>query len=348
MAVESERVVADTRSRLAKLIRAPDSERFVFTLNGSDALNIAIKGVVRPGDHVVTSVLEHNSINRPLGRLEKEGSIRLSKARADGAGVVQPDEVRRLVRKETRLIAVTHCPNVLGVVQPVEEYGRIAREAGATLLVDAAQTVGVVDIDVERDGIDLLAFPGHKGLFGLMGTGALYVRKGLDLAFFREGGVGYASEIELHPEVMPYRLEAGTPNTHGIAALGAGMRFIEAETTVRIRRHEQRLAMGLVERLRGEERILVHSGKDPERQIGPVSLSLRGVAPDEAGTLLDRKYGIACRPGLHCAPGAHKHLGTFPAGTVRFSFGWFNTDEHVEAAAKAVVEIAQAAQARRA
>ncbi|HLG42645.1 MAG TPA: aminotransferase class V-fold PLP-dependent enzyme [Planctomycetota bacterium] len=342
MAVEAEERISDCRGRLARLIRAESPERIAFTLNGTDALNIAIKGVVKAGDHVVTSVLEHNSINRPLGRMEKEGRIQVTRCPADGAGIISPDDVRRALRPNTRLVAITHCPNALGVVQPVEEYGRISREAGALLLVDAAQSIGVVDIDVHRMNIDLLAFPGHKALFGLMGTGALYVRKGLDLAFFREGGVGYKAEVELHPEEMPYRLEGGTPNAHGIVALGAGLKFIEEEGLERIRRHEQGLALKFIARLREDRRFVVHAGNIPERQLGPVSLSIRGAPPDEVGAALDREYRIACRPGLHCAPGAHKHLGTFPKGTVRFSFGYFNTEEHVDRAAQALESIAQA------
>jgi len=345
MAVEAEERIADCRARLARLIGAGSPEQVAFTLNGTDALNIAIKGVVKPGDHVVTTVLEHNSINRPLGRMEKEGRIQVTRCPADGAGIVSPDEIRRALRPDTRLVAITHCPNALGVVQPVEEYGRIAREAGALLLVDAAQTIGVVQIDVHRMNIDMLAFPGHKALFGLMGTGALYVRKGLDLAFFREGGVGYQAEVELHPEVMPYRLEGGTPNAHGIVALGAGLKFIEAEGLDKIRRHEQGLALDFIARLREDRRFVVHAGRIAERQLGPVSLSISGASPDQVGTALDREYRIACRPGLHCAPGAHKHLGTFPKGTVRFSFGYFNTKDHVDRAVRALQSIAQACRA---
>jgi cysteine desulfurase/selenocysteine lyase len=345
MAVEAERRIAECRLRLARLVGAESPDRVVFTLNGTDALNIAIKGVVRDGDHVVTSVLEHNSVNRPLGRMEAEGRIQVTRARADGSCVVPPEEVRKALRPSTRLIAITHCPNAIGVLQPVEEYGRIAREAGVLLLVDAAQSVGVVDIDVRRMNIDLLAFPGHKALFGLMGTGALYVRPGLELAFFREGGVGYAAEIELHPEAMPYRLEGGTPAAHGIVALGAGLEYIESEGLEKIRRHEQGLAMSFISKLAEDPRFTIHGGRVPDRQLGPVSLSIRGVAPDQAGALLDREHGIACRPGLHCAPGAHKHLGTFPQGTVRFSFGYFNTEEHVERAVQALRGIAEGSRA---
>lgn len=345
MAIEAENRIADCRTRLARLVGAESPERVVFTLNGTDALNIAIKGVVRDGDHVVTSVLEHNSINRPLGRLQVDGRIHVTRVPADAAHIVPPDEIRKAIRPSTRLIAITHCPNAIGVVQPVEEYGRIAREAGVLLLVDAAQSAGVVEIDVRRMNIDLLAFPGHKALYGLMGTGALYVRPGLDLAFSREGGVGYAAEVELHPEVMPYRLEGGTPAAHGIVALGAGLRFIEEEGIQKIREHEQRLALEFISRLSGDSRITVHCGRIPDLQLGPVSLSIRGVAPDRAAGLLDKEYGIACRPGLHCAPGAHKHLGSFPQGTVRFSFGYFNTTEDVERAAQAVRRIAEGSRA---
>lgn len=340
LAAAAEEVVQDTRKRLASLIGAESPDRIAFTLNGTDALNIALKGTLRKGDHVITSVLEHNSVRRPLSRLEQQGLIEVSRAPADGTHVISPEDIRRLLRKNTRLIALTHCPNVLGVVQPVEEYSKIAREAGALLLLDAAQTAGVVPIDVRRTGIDLLAFPGHKGLFGTMGTGALYVREGVDVGFFREGGVGYAPEVELHPERMPYRLEAGTPNAHGIAALGAGLRFLEQQGVEKILRHERTLAMDFIRRLEEyPDRFTVYSGRDPDRQIGPVSLNVKGVPAGRVASILDRKHGIACRPGLHCAPGTHRHLGTLPEGTVRFSFGFFNTPEHLDAAVRALLDV---------
>lgn len=342
MAVQAERHVQGARVALAKLLHAETPERVVLTLNATDALNIAIKGLIRPGDHIVTSQTEHNSVNRPLVGLERAGVATVSRARSAADGSVPASEIERLLTPKTRLIAITHCSNVLGVVNPVEEYAALARARGVTLLVDASQTAGVVPIDVQALKLDLVAFPGHKGCFGPMGTGALYVRPGLDLRVFREGGTGFASESEEHPAEYPFHLEGGTPNAHGLAGLEAGLAFIEREGIGKILKHEREMAMRFVEALRPHRRITLWSGRAPERQLGPVSLSIEGAEPSEVGAILDQRYEIACRPGLHCAPTTHKLLGTFPQGTVRFSFGYFNTPADVDAAAKAVFEIAEA------
>jgi len=340
MAVEAERLVQDARERVARLLNAESPDRVILTLNATDALNIAMKGLLRAGDHVVTSAIEHNSINRPLAGLEAAGTVTVSKAACSPDGTIAPREVERLVTKATRLIAITHCSNVLGVVQPLDEFCAVAKKRGVAILVDASQTAGVVPIDVRALGADLVAFPGHKGCFGPMGTGALYVRPGLALCAFREGGTGFAAESERHPEEYPYHLEGGTPNAHGLVGLGAGLAFIEETGIDRIRVHERDLAMRFIEALRGHPKITTFSGRAPDRQIGPVSIAIAGVDPAAAGATLDARHGIACRPGLHCAPGAHQFLGTHPRGTVRFSFGFFNTSADVEAAARAVKEIA--------
>lgn len=339
LAVESEKHVQDARAAVARLLNCRP-ENIVFTLNATDALNIAIKGVVREGMHVITSETEHNSVNRPLVRLAGEGFITLTKLRPNGAGVVEPDEFRRAMTPKTKLLVITHCSNVLGVVNPIEEYVALARERGIVTIVDASQSVGVVDIDVQKTQVDLLAAPGHKNLFGPMGTGILYVRPGVSVRFFREGGTGFNSEIELHPEAMPYRLEGGTPNAHGLAGLGAGVRFVLEKSPRVIREHERRLALSFAARVREIKGVTVYSARDPQRQIGPVSIRIENVSPAEVGAIMDQKFEIACRPGLHCAPGTHRFLGTFPEGTVRFSFGWFNSEEDVEAAADAVARIA--------
>jgi cysteine desulfurase family protein len=340
MALEAERKVQEARARVARLLNAESPDRVALTLNATDALNIAIHGVVSPGDHVVTSVTEHNSINRPLSRLAREGKITVAKVTAQSDGTVAPKDVEAAFTKKTRLLAITHCSNVLGVVNPAEEYAKIARRHGAILVLDASQSAGVVPIDVREAGLDLVAFPGHKACFGPMGTGALYVRPGLDLRVFREGGTGYQAESEDHPAEMPFRLEGGTPNAHGLAGLAAGLAFIEETGLRRIWEHERALAMQFVDALRRNKRVTAWSGRSPDRQTGPVSLSIEGADPAETGRILDERYGIACRPGLHCAPGTHRFLGTFPKGTIRFSFGFFNTERDAEMAAKAVHEIA--------
>ncbi len=341
LAVASERRVQECRRRLARLIHAESPERVILTLNATDALNIALKGFLREGDHVITSHTEHNSINRPLGAMSRAKFVTVDKARSDTDGTVPPEEIEPLIRNETRLIAITHCSNVLGVVNPVEEYAKIASRHGIRLLLDASQSIGVVPIDVQALELDMVAFPGHKNLFGPMGTGALYVREGIWLNAFREGGTGFQAEEEIQPEEMPFRLEGGTPNAHGYAGLSSGVQFVEETGLEAIRRHEHHLAIAFIERLRENRRVRIHGGRKPEAQLGPVSLTIEGADPAAVGATLDQRYGIACRPGLHCAPGTHRFLGTFPAGTVRFSFGFFNTMEHVDAAVKALNEISE-------
>ena len=333
MAVESEKRVQGCREALARLLHAEHADRVILTLNATDALNIALKGLLRKGDHVITSHIEHNSINRPLARLAAEGFLTYDKAPSEVDGSVATSSIQRLIRKNTKLIAITHCSNVLGVVNPIEEYAKL----GVKTLIDASQSAGVIPLDVRS--FDMVAFPGHKNLFGPMGTGALYVRTGVDLDFFREGGSGFKAEEERHPTEMPFRLEGGTPNAHGFAGLLAGIEFVEKEGVEKIGRHERELALAFADGLRGHKKVTVYSCRTPERSLGPVSLSIAGMEPAEVGRIMDEKYGIACRPGLHCAPGTHRFLGTSPKGTVRFSFGWFNTKGDVEAALRAVNEV---------
>jgi cysteine desulfurase family protein len=339
LAVESEKRVQGCREAIARLLHAESPDRVILTLNATDSLNIALKGFLRKGDHVVTSRTEHNSINRPLARMAAEEWITVDKADSDPDGSVPVEAIDRLIRKETRLIAITHGSNVLGVVNPVHDYARLARKHGIVLLLDASQTVGVEPIDMSRLDADLVAFPGHKNLFGPMGTGALYVRPGIQLRFFREGGSGWKAEEEVHPEEMPFRLEGGTPNAHGYAALQAGVEFALREGIEKIRDHERRLALRFADALRENPKVTLYSGRSRDRQLGPVSLSIRGALPAELGKLMDETYGIACRPGLHCAPGTHRFLGTMPHGTVRFSFGYFNTDADADAAVRALNEV---------
>ena len=340
MAVAAEAKIAEARARIARLLNAESPDRIVLTLNATDALNIAIKGLLRPGDHVVTSVLEHNSINRPLSALEQAGAISVTRIGAEADGSLSVDAVREALTPATRLIALTHGSNVLGVVNDAAALGAAAMGHGAILLLDASQTAGVVPIDVQAAQVDLVAFPGHKGCFGPMGTGALYVKPGRVLRAFREGGTGFGAESELQPETMPFHLEGGTPNAHGLAGLAAGLEFLEREGVEKIGAHERDLALRFAEETRRIPGVTVWSAKSPGKQIGPVSLSVRGRDPASVGAALDERHGIACRPGLHCAPGTHRHLGTFPGGTVRFSFGYFNTAADVEAAAAALREIA--------
>ncbi len=340
LAVESEKRVQACREAIARLLNAESPDRVVLTLNATDGLNIAQKGVLRQGDHVITSHTEHNSINRPLSAMAAAGMIAFDKAPSDPDGTVPAAAIEKLIRRNTRLIAITHCSNVLGVLNPIDQYARLARSRGILTLIDASQSVGVVPIDVQALGLDLVAFPGHKNLFGPMGTGALYVRRGVDVRPYREGGTGYKADEETHPSEMPFRLEGGTPNAHGYAGLLAGVEFVLEKGPETFLRHERDLALRFADQVRGNRKVTLYSGRNRDLQTGPVSLTIEGTDPAEVGRIMDGKHGIACRPGLHCAPGTHRFLGTFPKGTVRFSFGYFNAAEEADLAARAVNALA--------
>jgi cysteine desulfurase/selenocysteine lyase len=339
MAVAAERLLDDARHRLNQFFNGKDPNRFVFTLNGTDALNIAFKGLLNPGDHVVTTDLEHNSVSRPLRALEIAGTISLTRVAADGGGTVDPDAIRNAFTPKTRLVAVTHASNVLGTVQPVAEIGKLVRERDLLCLVDAAQTAGVVPIDVHAMNIDLLAFPGHKSLLGPTGTGALYVGPRATLRPWREGGTGGDSSSETQPKEFPYYLEGGTPNVLGIAGLIAGIQYVEERGLGVIHRHEVELVERLCRRLAEIEGITVFGHHDPARRVGTVSFRSEVLPATELGGILDQAFDVAVRPGLHCAPYIHRALGTFPDGTVRASPGPFNTADDMDRLASAVAEI---------
>jgi len=340
MALASERVLDDCRHLLNQLFHGKEPERFIFTLNCTDALNMAFKGALGDGDHVITTDLEHNSVSRPLRALELAGRITLTRIRADGTGTINPDDVRQAVTRRTRLIALTHASNVLGTVQPIAEVGRVAREHDLLFLVDAAQTAGVLPIDVQEVGIDLLAFPGHKSLLGPTGTGALYVGPRVKLQAWREGGTGGDSSSETQPRDLPYFLEGGTPNVLGVAGLAAGIRYVTERGMTSIHDREMDLLERLWQRLDELPGYQTFGHRDRGRRVA--TLSLRGAAlpADEVGGILDEAFDIAIRPGLHCAPYIHRSLATFPVGTVRVSPGPFSTPEDIDHLAQALAEIA--------
>jgi len=346
MAVQAEAMIDDTRRLLARLFNAPRPERVVFTLNATDALNMAIKGVLQPGDHVVSSVLEHNSINRPLERLARDGVIALTRVPAGADHRIDPEAVAAACTPRTRLLAFTHASNVTGAIQPVAELGRVARERDALLLVDAAQTAGVVPIDLEGSQIDLLAFTGHKGLLGPTGTGGLAVGERADVDPWREGGTGGDSSSAVQPRELPYRLEGGTPNVFGIAGLRDGVRYLLERGIDTVLPHERHLLTVFFTALRQPDRFSFFgaerdfSERGGEGRVGLLSFNLEGLAPVELAMLLDEHFSIAVRPGLHCAPYAHRHLGTFPQGTVRISPGVLTTEDEMRAAAAALDELA--------
>ncbi|MBC7347653.1 MAG: aminotransferase class V-fold PLP-dependent enzyme [Clostridia bacterium] len=342
MAREAERMILETRTRLARFFGAPVPERVAFTLNATDSLNIALKGLLKPGDHVITSSLEHNSVARPLNRLAALG-VEVTRVANDSVGLIDPEAVRKAIKRNTQLIVINHASNVLGTVQPIRELGRIAKENGLLLVVDAAQSAGHLPIDVEKDGIDILACSGHKGLLGPPGVGILVLKDEIPVSPWREGGTGSRSESPVQPEAYPYRLESGTPNTVGIAALGAGVAFIEKVGLAQIRAHEDMLVNRLLEGLRSISGVKIYGPADASLRTGIVSFNLAGWEPVDAGAVLDHVYGIAARTGLHCAPWAHEAIGTFPAGCIRFSTGYFNTVEEIDQAVAAVRELVRSA-----
>jgi cysteine desulfurase / selenocysteine lyase len=345
-AVEAEAMIEATRRLLAQLLGCSRPERIVFTLNATDALNMAIKGVVRRGDHVITSVLEHNSISRPLNQMEKNGYITLTRLPANSDHLIEPDDLARAFTPQTRLVAVTHASNVTGTIQPVAAFGRIARERGALLLVDASQSAGIVPIQVENDAIDLLAFTGHKALLGPTGTGGLVVGERAVIAPWREGGTGGDSSSPVQPEEFPHRLEGGTPNIFGIAGLREGVKILLERGVESILTHERKMLATFYSALKDPARYSwygagrVIAERRGAGRVGLVGINLPGFAPAETAAILDEQFDIAVRAGLHCAPYAHKHLGTFPDGTVRLSVGLLTTAEEMREAAAAFDELA--------
>jgi cysteine desulfurase/selenocysteine lyase len=338
LALEAGRQVFETRENLSRLFNVPRSEHVVFTSNATDALNLAIMGLLAEGDHVITPSMEHNSVMRPLNYLLKKGIIDLTIVQCSKEGHIDLDALKRSIRKNTRLIAVNHASNVVGTIAPLEEIGKISGDI--PFLVDVAQSAGAVPLDVETMGIGLLAFTGHKSLYGPQGTGGLSVREGIDLKPLRMGGTGSKSESWDHPDFLPDKYECGTPNTPGIIGLGEGVKFVLHEGVDRIRQHEMMLTQSLLTGLEDIEGIAVYGPKNPEAQTPTVSITVNGVQASEVGYRLDREFDIMARVGLHCNPGAHKTIGTFPHGTVRLSMGYFNTPEEVDQVLESLREIA--------
>ena len=337
--LSANRMVYEARERIASLFHVADSSRIVFTHSATESLNLAISGLLHPGDHVVTSAMEHNSLVRPLHRASL-GGVMVTKVACDRAGFIDPQDVAAALRPETRLIAISHCSNVTGVIQPVADIGRLARSRGVVFLLDAAQSAGCLPVDVAELSVDLLAAPGHKGLLGPQGTGFLYIAPGLELAPLLVGGTGGASSDLNQPLTCPERYESGTPNTPGIAGLSAGVAVILRTGVDRIRRHEQTLTGRLLDGLRLIPGVTIHGPADPERQGGVVSLTLAGRDPSEVGYRLDHEFSISVRVGLHCAPDAHRTIGTYPVGTIRVSPGCSTTEADIAAFHQALRAIA--------
>ncbi len=342
-ALDAGRVVLRCREAVAALLGCPRADHVCFSANSTAALNAALSGLVGPGDRVVTTVLEHNSVLRPLERLADERGADVTYAGCDAHGFLDLDELERLVCPGTRLVAVTHGSNVTGNLVDVARVAQIAHAAGALCLVDASQTAGAVPLDMEAMGIDVVCFTGHKGLMGPQGTGGLAVAEGIDVRPWAEGGSGVHSFERRHPLEWPTRLEAGTLNAHGLAGLAAGVAFIEKNGgPVAVGAREHALARRLYEGVRDVPGVTIYGGWPvaPERCGSIVALNVDGLDSAEMADALSSGWGIACRAGAHCAPLMHRALGTEARGIVRLSCGWFNTESEVDAAVAAVRAIA--------
>jgi len=339
-AMASANILYDAREKLARLFNVHKSEQFIFTLNATMALNMAIKGVLVPGDRVVTSAMEHNSVLRPLEGLKERIGIKVDYVPASSQGLLDPAGfAAELGKGRTKLVALVHASNVCGAIQPIMEVAKLAKEHGALFLVDAAQTAGVLPLDLSALGADMVAFPGHKGLQGPLGTGVLWIREGLDIIPLVEGGTGTQSAFRQQPPEMPERCEAGSHNAAGIAGLSAALDYILERGVLNILAHERGLAGRLREGLAGINGITVLGPTDPQRYTGVVSFTVKGYDPAEVGMILDSKFGVMVRTGLLCAPMAHQALGTYATGSVRASVGPFTTTEEVDTLLNALSEI---------
>lgn len=340
MAVTVEREIENTRKVIADFLAIKDPNRFVFTFNATDAINMGIKGLLKTGDHAITSYLEHNAVSRALNGLAQDNKITVTKVKNSSDGFINPDDVKNAITPKTRLIVLTHATNVLGTIQPIKEIGLIAKEREIVFMVDAAQTTGVCEIDVNECNIDMLAFTGHKAPFGPTGTGGLYVHERIKLRPWREGGTGFEPASLTQPEEMPFRLESGTPNTVGIVGLKAGIEYVGSKGTHTIRAHERKLIQKMINALQNDERFILYGTKDVSRKVGILSINIKGYTAAEAGAILDQSFTIAVRPGLHCAPFVHQQMGTYPDGTIRISPGFFNTEEEIDILISALNDIA--------
>ncbi len=340
LSVEAGRVLYEARELAAELFGIDDPLRIALTSNVTHSLNIVLRGYLKPGDHVITSSMEHNSVMRPLRELEQKG-VELSVVGCDYAGRIDPEDLKKNIKSSTRMIVLTHASNVTGTLMPIGDAGRIAADHGILLCVDSAQTAGVIDIDVSKQNIDILCFTGHKGLLGPMGTGGFYLREGLEEVIepLMSGGTGSMSEFETHPGFMPDRYEAGTPNAMGFAGLASGIGFILDTGIDAIRKREESLAGYFLSSLRERKGIRIYGPDSINERTSVVSFNIEGITPSEAAYIFDEEYGILSRPGLHCAPSAHRTIGTFPDGALRFSFGFFNNEEEITLSLKAIDKI---------
>lgn len=341
LSIESEELVYETRKLLAGLFNGDDPERLTFSYNASDSLNMAIQGLVRKGDHVITTCLEHNSVLRPLHHFQSEGIVDVTYLSFDNSGYIDPESVKKAIGKNTRMVVINHCSNVTGTVQDLQAIGKICRQNGVLFVVDGSQSAGSIPVDVKAMGIDVFVFTGHKSLLGPTGIGGSYISEGVPVRGTRFGGTGIKSAEKAHLTEFPHIMECGTINILGISGLNAGVRWLLREGIEKIHDREMGLWIKLRDGLRSIPGVITFCADSPVNHNAIISFNINGIQASDAGLILDDFFGIACRTGLQCAPLVHKGLGTdMINGTIRFSLGPFNTESHIEKALEAVDEIA--------
>lgn len=329
-AMQSDYIVYECRKLIGNLFNFDDPKKVVFTSNVTDSLNIAIRGILKENDHVITSSLEHNAVWRCLKTLEKDINIKIDTVECSKDGITNPEDIKKYIRKDTALIVFTQASNVLGTIQPVKEIGKIARENKIVFLVDAAQSAGAMKIDIKEDNIDILAFTGHKSLLGPMGTGGLIINTDIDIKPLKAGGTGGDSAYEYQPDYYPNHLETGTSNVSGIAGLRAAIKFLNREGIDNIHNKEKELTKYALQRLETVKDIEIYGPKDCEKILSVISFNIKNKRPEDISTILDQKYDIMLRAGLHCAPTAHSVINTKDRGSLRIGIGYFNTKDNID------------------
>ena len=329
-AMQSDYIVYECRKLIGNLFNFDDPKKVVFTSNVTDSLNIAIRGILKENDHVITSSLEHNAVWRCLKTLEKDINIKIDTVECSKDGITNPEDIKKYIRKDTALIVFTQASNVLGTIQPIKEIGKIARENNIVFLVDAAQSAGAMKIDIKEDNIDILAFTGHKSLLGPMGTGGLIINTDIDIKPLKAGGTGGDSAYEYQPDYYPNHLETGTSNVSGIAGLRAAIKFLNREGIDNIHNKEKELTKYALQRLETVKDIEIYGPKDCEKILSVISFNIKNKRPEDISTILDQKYDIMLRAGLHCAPTAHSVINTKDRGSLRIGIGYFNTKDDID------------------
>jgi len=340
-AIETEEVVFNTRKMLTELFNGNDPNRLTFSYNASDSLNMVLMGLAEKGDHVITTMLEHNSVLRPLYHLTSDGIIETTHVNFDKYGFVDPDDIKKAIRKNTKMVVINHCSNVIGTIQDITSIGKICKEAGVLLVVDGSQSAGAIHVDMKAMNIDVFVFTGHKCLMGPTGIGGSYIMENVNVKGTRFGGTGVRSAQKTHLVEFPYRMECGTLNLVGVAGIHAGVKWVLEQGIENLHRMEMDLWEKLVNRVKAIDGVTTYCADFRKNHNPVLSLNINGFESGDVGTMLDVDYNIACRTGLQCAPGVHEGIGTDKIhGTVRLSIGAFNTEEHINAAIEAIEDIA--------